>query len=132
MFQDENATGPFNDDAPGAAGNRIGPYKLLQCLGEGGMGTVWQAEQMEPVRRAGAIKLIKGGRDSNGVWARSRAVGRAWGLMYLPHSAKVLGGGRVGPTPPPPFPKGEGGALFPPPPLGGGGGGEGFGAGRPY
>src|SRR5262245_62143399 len=47
-----------------AAGTRIGPYKLLQRLGEGGMGTVWMAEQTEPVKRRVALKVIKAGMDS--------------------------------------------------------------------
>jgi len=64
------------DVAPDAAvGDRIGPYKLLQCLGEGGMGTVWQAEQAEPVRRMVAVKLIKPGMDSKEVLARFEASG---------------------------------------------------------
>ena len=45
-------------------GTVIGPYKLLQQLGEGGMGTVWMAQQTEPVRRLVAVKLIKAGMDS--------------------------------------------------------------------
>src|SRR5262245_10193090 len=51
-------------------GSVIGPYKLLQQLGEGGMGTVWLAEQTEPVRRHVAVKLIKPGMDSRAVLAR--------------------------------------------------------------
>ena len=47
-----------------AAGTRLGPYKLLQKLGEGGMGAVWVAEQHEPVKRRVALKLIKPGMDS--------------------------------------------------------------------
>jgi serine/threonine protein kinase len=44
---------------------QIGPYRLLQKLGEGGMGEVWEAEQTEPVRRKVALKLIKLGKDSD-------------------------------------------------------------------
>lgn len=51
-------------------GSHIGPYKLLQSLGEGGMGQVWVAEQTEPVRRRVALKLIKAGLDSAHVLAR--------------------------------------------------------------
>ena len=46
------------------AGTRIGPYKLLEPLGEGGMGTVWMAEQSEPVKRLVALKVVKAGMDS--------------------------------------------------------------------
>src|SRR5262245_4710737 len=44
-----------------AAGDRIGPYKLLEEIGQGGMGTVWMAEQTEPIRRGVALKLVKDG-----------------------------------------------------------------------
>src|SRR5262249_43014495 len=47
-----------------AAGAVIGPYKLVQQIGEGGMGTVWMAQQTEPVKRVVALKLIKAGMDS--------------------------------------------------------------------
>src|SRR5438270_10683977 len=58
------ATGAFQDAAeqpssPEAPGALIGPYKLLQPIGEGGMGTVWVAQQTEPVKRLVAVKLIK-------------------------------------------------------------------------
>ena len=56
----------------------IEPYKLLQRLGEGGMGTVWQAEQTEPVRRKVAVKLIKLGMDSKQVLARFEADPPSW------------------------------------------------------
>jgi hypothetical protein len=55
------------------AGAMIGPYKLLEELGEGGMGTVWMAQQTEPVKRLVALKLIKAGMDSKQVLARFRA-----------------------------------------------------------
>ena len=51
-------------------GTCIGPYKLLQAIGEGGMGTVYVAEQTEPIRRTVALKLIKAGMDSRQVLAR--------------------------------------------------------------
>ena len=52
---------------------RIGPFKILQVLGEGGMGIVYEAEQMEPVRRRVAVKIIKAGMDTKEVVARFEA-----------------------------------------------------------
>jgi hypothetical protein len=66
---DASAAGP----AAQTLGNRIGPYKLLQHIGEGGMGTVFLAEQSEPVRRLVALKIIKPGMDSRQVIARFEA-----------------------------------------------------------
>src|SRR4051794_1823755 len=68
------ATGAFQDAAehassPEAPGAVIGPYKLIEQVGEGGMGTVWMAQQTEPVRRLVAVKLIKAGMDSRQVIA---------------------------------------------------------------
>ncbi len=77
-------------------GTRIGPYKLLQKLGEGGMGTVYMAEQQEPVRRMVALKIIKAGMDSNQVIARFEAERQALAMMDHPNIAKVLDGGTVG------------------------------------
>src|SRR5262245_39832923 len=60
-------------DEPSAterAGTVIGPYQLLEQIGEGGMGTVWMAQQTEPVKRLVAMKLIKAGMDSKQVVAR--------------------------------------------------------------
>src|SRR5947209_2563275 len=54
-------------------GTRVGPYKLLQEIGEGGMGTVYMAEQEEPIRRIVAIKIIRDGMDSKAVLARFEA-----------------------------------------------------------
>src|SRR5262245_18590640 len=51
----------------------VGPYKLLQPIGEGGMGTVWMAQQIEPVKRLVAVKLIKAGMDSKLIIARFEA-----------------------------------------------------------
>ena len=58
--------------ADSRAGEQIGPYKLLQEIGEGGMGTVWMAEQQEPVRRRVAIKLIKPAWTAARCWPASR------------------------------------------------------------
>jgi serine/threonine protein kinase len=120
-------------DAPLAAtvpmetpGTIIGPYKLLQQIGEGGMGTVWMAEQTQPVQRKVALKIIKAGMDSRHVLARFEAERQALALMDHPHIAKVLDAGTIG---------------FGVPPLGGGLGGAEVGlkaalqtgqGGRPY
>jgi serine/threonine protein kinase len=72
------------------AGMKIGPYKLVQQLGEGGMGTVWVAEQTEPVKRRVALKVIKPGLDSAQVIRRFEAERQALALMDHTHIAKVL------------------------------------------
>src|SRR5688572_30194895 len=74
-------------------GSRVGPYKLLDQLGEGGMGTVFLAEQQEPVRRRVALKLIKPGMDSAQVVARFEAERQALALMDHPNIARVLDAG---------------------------------------
>jgi serine/threonine protein kinase/tetratricopeptide (TPR) repeat protein len=81
--------------APSEARGTIvaGRYKLLECIGEGGMGTVWMAEQREPVKRLVAVKLIKPGMDSRAVLARFEAERQALALMDHPNIAKVLDGG---------------------------------------
>ncbi len=70
-----------------------GRYKLLEAIGEGGMGTVWMAEQIEPVRRSVAVKLIKAGMDSRQVLARFEAERQALALMDHPNIARILDGG---------------------------------------
>jgi serine/threonine protein kinase/tetratricopeptide (TPR) repeat protein len=77
-------------ERPGAT---VGSYKLLQPLGEGGMGTVWMAEQTEPVRRKVAVKLIKAGMDSKQVLGRFEAERQAIALMDHPNIAKVFDAG---------------------------------------
>ena len=74
-------------------GDRIGRYKLLQQIGEGGMGVVYMAEQEEPVRRRVALKIIKLGMDTKQVVARFEAERQALALMDHPHIARVLDGG---------------------------------------
>jgi hypothetical protein len=70
-----------------------GRYKLLEQIGEGGMGAVWVAEQTQPVRRKVALKLIKAGMDSKAVLSRFEAERQALALMDHPNIAKVLDGG---------------------------------------
>ncbi|MEZ6117165.1 MAG: serine/threonine-protein kinase [Pirellulaceae bacterium] len=74
-------------------GSAIGRYKLLQQLGEGGFGVVHMAEQMEPVRRKVALKIIKPGMDSKEVVARFEAERQALAMMDHPNIAKVLDAG---------------------------------------
>jgi serine/threonine protein kinase/Tfp pilus assembly protein PilF len=81
---------------PEAPGTQIGPYKLLEQVGEGGMGAVWMAQQTEPVKRLVAIKLIKAGMDSKQVIARFEAERQALALMDHPNIAKVLDAGQTG------------------------------------
>jgi serine/threonine protein kinase/tetratricopeptide (TPR) repeat protein len=81
-----------NDDH--LAGTLIaGKYKLLERIGEGGMGDVWLAQQTEPVKRQVAVKLIKAGMDSKQVLARFEAERQALAMMDHPNIAKVLDGG---------------------------------------
>src|SRR5258707_6971026 len=77
-------------------GTVIGPYKLLQQIGEGGMGTVFMAEQTQPVQRKVALKIIKPGMDSRQVIARFEAERQALALMDHPNIAKVLDAGTIG------------------------------------
>ena len=74
-------------------GDRIGRYKLLQQIGEGGCGVVYMAEQEEPVRRRVALKVIKLGMDTKSVIARFEAERQALALMDHPNIAKVFDGG---------------------------------------
>jgi serine/threonine protein kinase/WD40 repeat protein len=74
-------------------GDRIGRYKLLQQIGEGGCGIVYMAEQEEPVRRRVALKVIKQGMDTKSVIARFEAERQALALMDHPNIAKVLDAG---------------------------------------
>jgi serine/threonine-protein kinase len=74
-------------------GTQIGPYKLLEQIGEGGMGTVFVAQQSEPLKRLVALKIIKAGMDSRQVIARFEAERQALALMDHPNIAKVLDAG---------------------------------------
>ncbi len=74
-------------------GDRIGPYKLLQQIGEGGCGVVYMAEQEAPIRRRVALKVIKLGMDTKQVIARFEAERQALALMDHPNIARVLDAG---------------------------------------
>ena len=87
-----NAT-PSIVEQPGTA---IGPYKLLEQIGEGGMGVVYLAEQERPVRRRVALKIIKPGMDTRQVIARFDAERQALAMMDHPNIAKVLDAGTTG------------------------------------
>src|SRR5687767_9883099 len=78
---------------PETAGERVGHYKLLQQIGEGGFGTVWMAEQEQPVRRRVALKIIKVGMDTKEVIARFEQERQALAMMDHPNIAKVFDGG---------------------------------------
>ena len=80
-------------DLPSVEKISIGPYRLLQKLGEGGMGEVWLAEQSKPVRRLVALKLIKAGMDTREVVARFESERQALALMDHPAIAKVFDAG---------------------------------------
>ena len=71
-------------------GEEIGNYKLLQQIGEGGFGVVYMAEQLRPVKRRVALKIIKLGMDTRQVVARFEAERQALALMDHPNIAKVL------------------------------------------
>jgi serine/threonine protein kinase/WD40 repeat protein len=77
-------------------GTVIGPYKLLEQIGEGGFGIVFMAEQQQPLRRKVALKVLKPGMDTRQVIARFEAERQALALMDHPHIAKVLDAGQTG------------------------------------
>ncbi len=78
---------------PERAGTVIGPYKLMEQIGQGGMGLVFVAEQQHPVRRKVALKIIKPGMDTRDIIARFEAERQALALMDHPNIAKVLDAG---------------------------------------
>jgi len=100
------SVGPFDVPPPGIdfsntvdqplaekPGTLIGPYKLLQQIGEGGMGVVYMAEQTKPVTRRVALKIIKPGMDTRQVIARFEAERQALAMMDHPNVSKVLDAG---------------------------------------
>ena len=99
FLQEPDAEARLADDRPGNqlreenVGDRIGRYKLLRKIGEGGFGTVWMAEQEEPVRRRVALKVLKAGLDTKEVVARFESERQALALMDHPNIARVFDGG---------------------------------------
>ena len=99
MSNEHNSPGDPRDDttewisSSGQAHQSIGPYRLKQRLGIGGMGDVWLAEQTTPVRRQVAIKLIKSGMDTAQVVSRFEAERQALAVMEHPCVAKILDAG---------------------------------------
>jgi eukaryotic-like serine/threonine-protein kinase len=83
----------FSPPLSETTGTRIGRYKLLEQIGEGGFGVVWMAEQEEPVRRRVALKIIKLGMDTKEVVARFEAERQALAMMDHPGIASVFDGG---------------------------------------
>jgi serine/threonine protein kinase len=81
---------PLIGEGPGTL---VGPYKLLELIGEGGFGVVFMAEQLQPVHRKVALKIIKPGMDTRQVVARFEAERQALALMDHPHIAQIFDGG---------------------------------------
>ena len=86
---------PPPDSAPMTPGKQIGRYRLLQRIGEGGMGEVWEAEQLEPVKRRVALKVIKRGMDTQRVVARFEAERQALAMMNHANVARVFDAGET-------------------------------------
>jgi serine/threonine protein kinase len=101
LLRADEQAGDFLDAAPGlppppsepGAGDTIGPYRLIEKLGEGAVGIVWRASQQAPVRREIALKIIKAGMDTREVIARFEAERQALALMEHPHIARVFDAG---------------------------------------
>src|SRR5579864_649976 len=89
----QTTASPAHDFAVEEAGARVGRYKLLEKIGEGGCGVVYMAEQEEPIRRRVAFKVIKLGMDTKQVIARFESERQALALMDHPNIAKVLDAG---------------------------------------
>ena len=90
FFANPTSASPPDDSA---GGQRVGRYKLLQRIGEGGFGTVYMAEQEQPVRRRVALKIIKLGMDTKAVIARFEAERQALAMMDHPNIARVFDAG---------------------------------------
>src|SRR5687767_8115600 len=74
-------------------GTHLGPYKLLQKIGEGGFGAVWMAEQLAPIRRRVALKIVKVGMETDEVIARFEVERQALALMDHPNISRVFDAG---------------------------------------
>src|SRR5262245_13619394 len=84
---------PLDEPLAEQPGTVIGPYKLLEQIGEGGFGVVFMGEQTKPIRRKVALKILKPGMDTRQVIARFEAERQALAIMDHPNIAKVLDGG---------------------------------------
>ena len=103
MFPEEptaisgGAAQPASPSAPAPARSphpdRIGPYRIVRVLGQGGMGTVYEAEQLEPLRRTVALKVIRRGMDTAEVLARFESERQALAVMDHPNIARALDAG---------------------------------------
>jgi WD40 repeat protein/serine/threonine protein kinase len=89
------ALATFDEPVLDMPGTVIGPYKLLEQIGEGGFGVVFMAEQQQPVRRKVAVKVVKPGMDTRQVVARFEAERQALALMDHPNIAHVFDGGET-------------------------------------
>ena len=86
----DGSTREYRDSAPRTGQIIAGRYKILEQIGEGGMGTVFVAEQTEPVRRLVAVKVVQAGTDSRAILARFEAERQALAMMDHPNIAHVL------------------------------------------
>jgi tetratricopeptide (TPR) repeat protein len=92
-FMQDPAPAAGVESCPSGAGDTVGPYRLLEEIGEGGFGVVYVAEQVAPVRRRVALKVIKAGMDTREVVSRFEAERQALALMDHPNIARVFDGG---------------------------------------
>src|SRR5579863_4457605 len=90
---DESRTETINRAAPAAGNDDFGRYHILRPLGEGGMGTVYLAEQREPIRRSVALKVVKLGMDTGHVLARFAHERQALAMMDHPNIARIFDAG---------------------------------------
>jgi serine/threonine protein kinase/tetratricopeptide (TPR) repeat protein len=90
--------GPYDPDPADAAGTELGPYRLLEPIGQGGFGIVYRAQQQQPVRRLVALKLLRPGMDGRQVIARFEAERQALALMNHSNIARVLDAGEAPPA----------------------------------
>src|SRR5262249_28580327 len=88
-------TSSFSGPVGEGPGSRVGHYKLIEPVGEGGFGVVYLAEQQQPVRRTVALKVLKPGMDTRQVLARFEAERQDLALMHHPNIARVLDGGET-------------------------------------
>lgn len=93
LHSTDDQTAEFVEELLDETGSRIGRYKLLEQIGEGGFGVVFMAEQLEPVRRRVALKVIKPGMDSRQIVARFEAERQALAMMDHENIARVLDAG---------------------------------------